>query len=313
MTTAVLSINQEQFQEARKQGIGSSEIGTLLGVNDYMTPYQLWLVKTGREKGFEGNKYTIAGHRLEGAVAEYFEDETGNVVIKESAPDITYYHPMHHFALATPDREYILNDLSRGILECKTTQKSIDPEFPPETWFCQLQWQLGILNAQDGAAYEEGSTAWLFRGLDFHCVHFEYDAAFFQYLLDKAGRFWEKHVLQDTPPPAKTGEDIQRAFPKHFSGKVVKATEELRNDYQRLIEVRAQKKVLELEEEQIKERMKLIMRDAEAISYYEETLVTWRASKPSRKFQKNAFETDHPELYQAYVEEVPGSRRFLVK
>ena len=59
--------------------------------------------------------------------------------------------------------------------------------------------------------------------------------------------------------------------------------------------------------------MKLIMKDAEAITYYEETLVTWKAPKASKKFQTKAFKEAHPELYNEFCKETPGSRRFLVK
>ena len=42
-------------------------------------------------------------------------------------------------------------------------------------------------------------------------------------------------------------------------------------------------------------------------------LVTWKQSKASAKFDVNAFKTDFEETYKAYLREVPGSRRFLIK
>ena len=71
----------------RELGIGSSEVGTILGVNPFETPYQLWLRKKGMTPPVEENEAMRAGHILEGAVARYFEEETGRQVIKSSDGD----------------------------------------------------------------------------------------------------------------------------------------------------------------------------------------------------------------------------------
>lgn len=39
----------EQWHLRRRLGIGGSEIGTILGLNKYQTPFDLWLLKTGRK------------------------------------------------------------------------------------------------------------------------------------------------------------------------------------------------------------------------------------------------------------------------
>ena len=39
----------EQWHLRRRLGIGGSEIGTILGLNKYQTPFDLWLIKTGRK------------------------------------------------------------------------------------------------------------------------------------------------------------------------------------------------------------------------------------------------------------------------
>jgi len=71
--------------------------------------------------------------------------------------------------------------------------------------------------------------------------------------------------------------------------------------------------MLKREEDQIKGQVQLIMRDAEAVKYYDETIVTWKQSKDSQVFDSKAFKTDNPDLYNQYLQTKPGSRRFLVK
>ncbi len=41
-------MNYQQWQEVRKQGIGSSDAATACGLNPYMSMLELWMIKTGR-------------------------------------------------------------------------------------------------------------------------------------------------------------------------------------------------------------------------------------------------------------------------
>lgn len=71
---------EEEFHAHRKKTVGSSDIPTLLGLNAQYgsTPYTLWLEKTGRKPGFEGNERTEWGHRLEPVIlAKFVEGFTG--------------------------------------------------------------------------------------------------------------------------------------------------------------------------------------------------------------------------------------------
>ena len=53
--------------------------------------------------------------------------------------------------------------------------------------------------------------------------------------------------------------------------------------------------------------------DAEGISFDGQTLATWKAPKPSQKFNAKAFQADDPETYSKYVTPLQGARRFLLK
>ena len=69
----------------------------------------------------------------------------------------------------------------------------------------------------------------------------------------------------------------------------------------------------EKNEKELKQQVQLIMKDAEKVTYMDEILVTWKASKESKFFDSKAFKAEHPELYEQYLQTKPGSRRFLVK
>lgn len=52
---------------------------------------------------------------------------------------------------------------------------------------------------------------------------------------------------------------------------------------------------------------------SEIITPYNEVLVTWKQAKASKSFDKDLFKQAMPDVYEQFVVEKPGSRRFLVK
>jgi hypothetical protein len=44
-----------------------------------------------------------------------------------------------------------------------------------------------------------------------------------------------------------------------------------------------------------------------------QTLVTWKSAKSNKRFSSDLFKQAMPDIYEQFVIEQPGSRRFLVK
>jgi hypothetical protein len=49
------------------------------------------------------------------------------------------------------------------------------------------------------------------------------------------------------------------------------------------------------------------------VSVSGDVLATWKSSKPSKRFSATLFQQAMPDIYDQFVIEQPGSRRFLVK
>jgi len=293
-------------QELRKKGIGGSEVAAILGMDDFSSPYRVWLDKTGRESSSVENKYTESGLILESAVAEFFERRTKYRIIKASANQKTVVHPDYPFVLGTPDRLYMeTSKIGKSVLECKTTQYTYDDV--PDKWFMQLQWYLGILGLMSGA------IAWLEHGLDFKYKEYEFDREFFEYMLTRVRAFWFDHVVKNVPPEPINSTDIERMFARHRDGAVIQATDEIKVVHAELVTVKETIKVLETRETQLTESLKMVMRDNEAIMAGTKPIITWRTSKPSMFFDTEKLKVNDPDVYNAYISERPGSRRFLVK
>ena len=78
--------------------------------------------------------------------------------------------------------------------------------------------------------------------------------------------------------------------------------------------VKDQIKALEEREEQLTAAVQGFMGvNSELVTFDNKVLATWKSSKSSKKFDAKLFQANQPSLYEQYVVEVPGSRRFLVK
>ena len=310
-TTIIRPKDRNEWLDYRRAGIGSSEIATIVGLNPYETPYQLWRRKIGLDEPKSETFAMKAGHYLEDAVSQFWSDATGRQIIKASAGDWIVRNDEKPFVQVSPDRTYWLDDNrsndNKGILECKTTQRAIDADDLPKTWFCQVQYQLG------GAEIQQGSIAWLTAGREFGYQDLTLVPDFYAWLVEEAERFWVDNVMGGKEPDCTNVQDVLIKFNKHTNGKVVEVGEDVMEAYNNLKSVREEIANLEKQKEELEAKLKMGFGDAEAISYGGNTLATWKAGKDSEKFDAKAFQADHPELAKQYTKSVKSSRRFLLK
>ena len=176
--------SREEWLQNRSNGIGASEAGTVLGLNPWETPYQLWRRKKGIDPPKVENFAMIAGHLLEDAVAQFFKRESHCHIIKASTDDYTITNTDAPYLRVSPDRTFwrvgaTHNEASKSILECKTTQMQIDADDLPKHWFCQLQMNLGV------GEYKDGALAWLTAGREFGYRDIDFDPEFFGWMRDE--------------------------------------------------------------------------------------------------------------------------------
>lgn len=310
-TTIIRPKDRNEWLKVRESGIGSSEVATIVGLNPWETPYQLWRRKVGIDSPKAENFAMKAGHYLEDAVSQFWQDETGHKVIKASAGDWIIRDNDRPYLQVSPDRTYWLGESrspdAKGILECKTTQMKIDADDLPKHWFCQVQYQLGV------ARYQQGSLAWLCSGREFGYKHIALLPDFFGWLVEEVERFHTDCIIGKKEPDATTVSDVLLKFNQHTGGKTIEVNDEIYEAYKNLKGVREEIKTLEARQEELEGIIKLRFEDAEALTYGGQTIATWKASKASPKFDANAFKAAHPDLAQEFTHTVQGARRFLLK
>lgn len=309
--------NREEWLEARSLGIGASEVGTILGVNPWETPYQLWRRKKGLDAPKQENFAMKAGHYLEDAVSKFFSDETGAHIIQSSKDDFMYVNVDKPFLRVSPDRTFwregvTHNEANKSILECKTTQMDIDSNEIPPYWYCQIQMNLGVSEKEDGA------LAWLCSGRKFGYSDIRFDPDFYAYMVEKLEKFWTDYINGEKEPPVTTIEDIQAKFPRSI-GKAVEASDEVMEAVNNLRMLKTQIDELTKQKKEAEDTIKTFMADADTLCLpgtKEATpsiIATWKTAKDTLKFDEKAFSAQYPENYKMYMIPVTGSRRFLLK
>ena len=304
----------EQWKKDRSKGVGGSEIGAVLGLNQYKTGYDVWLEKTGRKQNNVDNVFVRSGKYVETAIASLTEDEHENIAInKSSIPDVLYIHPEKQHLRVTPDRIYWNLNFDRdnkGILECKNTLKDIDPE-EVDYWEAQIIYAMVIL----GLNY--GMLSWLERGTFPYYKYYEMNkenADYAKYMIEEIDHFWNDHVLKDIPPEPKTGMETEQQYQGEEAEKYIVASDEIKEKTERLKEIKQRMKEDEKEEEKLKNDIKPFIKDAEGLTDSAgNKLITWKKTSGSAKFNQKSFKEQYPELFEQFVFKSKGSRRLLIK
>ena len=184
--------DREEWLNLRRDYIGGSDAGAVIGANPYKSAYQLWAEKTGRYPEFQGNLTTEVGSYLEEFVAKLFQRETGKNVRRKNRILVNDQYP---FACADVDRVVVGE---RALLEIKTTNSFLimrqlrGTEFP-DAYYVQCVHYLAV------TGLERIYLAVLMNCRDFKVFCLERDQEEIDALMAAEEAFW-KNVENDTAP-----------------------------------------------------------------------------------------------------------------
>lgn len=190
----------EEWKEWRRKGIGASDIAAIIGVCKYSTPYKVWLEKTGKSKGFEGNFATERGSELEPKVRARYE-----FLSMEDMPPGLAVHPKYEMFRASLDGRRVDG---RKILEMKVPSRESHLEAlsgkVPAHYIPQTQFQLGVTGADvlDYFSFNDREPDLEISAIVEVIPDIEYQGMLFA----KGLEFWEL-VTSNTPPPLTDRDD----------------------------------------------------------------------------------------------------------
>lgn len=202
-------MSREDWLTHRKNGLGGSDAGTIMGVNKWKSKFQLYLEKTGEYYEEINNDYVYFGNLLEDVVAKEFERRSGKKVRRRNQMLI---HPEHEFMIANLDRVVVGE---KALLECKTTSEYNLSEWEgdevPASYLCQIQHYLAV------TGFEMAYVAVLCGGNKFIWKEIPRDDELIDIIIDNEKQFWAKHILAENPPgidgSEAAGELLKKLYP----------------------------------------------------------------------------------------------------
>ena len=317
------------FHAERQTGLGGSDIGAILGLNPWRTPFQVYQEKIGEAAPFEGNLQTRFGSYAEEFVAREYCQATGRQVQRFNA---MLRHPTapligHVDRLVVPEgqkrasyKSEIRTDLG---LEAKTasafaTGRDSDwgesgTDQVPEAYLTQTAVYMALTGCP------QWDLAVMFGNQEFRIYRLRRDLELEAMILDEATRFWRDHVEARNPPTPSSEAEARQRWPRHSEGRIVEADQEIAALLCQLADCKRRGKEVADEEQGLKDRLLPLLADADSVRQGDLSLATYRANKDSQRtdWSKLAmaimswadFDTDQTaEWLNKYTTTQPGAR-----
>ena len=298
-----------EWHAARKNGIGGSEVAAILGLSNFATAYDIWESKTSDEaKHIDDNEQMRWGRILEPVIVTEY--------IKKTKNRVTFPPRLVH-----PDYPYMgvnLDGLANEniVVEAKNVRYGDEwgeegTDQIPIIYNVQCQYNMMVASAYYGIHILSADVPVLIAGSDHRIYHVPADIEMQGMLADVVHEFWEL-VRTKTPPEPKSAKEINQRFKTSKAGRVIASKDDLRN-LESCIRLKEDIAVLSERLEEKQGLVKYSMGEKDTLVYDGQTIATWRQGAQTKKFDKQLFMENEPDLYDEYCQEYAGNRNFLIK
>lgn len=207
----------QAWLQHRRQGVGGSDMSAILGLNKYMTPYQLWLDKTGRTKHEELDNWAIVkGRTLEPALRKRFKRLHPEYLVQDGT-DKSFTSRAHPCMQASLDGIIYDPQLDQyGVLEIKTANAvraktdwhNRDGELTaPDYYVAQVTHYMAVTGFSFAVFYADIGEREPVE------VRVERDEQDIQTIIHAAEQFWQ-FVQDDTMPMLLTAGEVNLIYPQ---------------------------------------------------------------------------------------------------
>lgn len=305
--------DRSEWLERRREGIGGSDAATVLGLNNYATPYTLWLDKTGRTlpDDLSDNEKVYWGNVLEPVVASEFAKRHPEYDVSEA--NYIMQSKGHPFMLASVDRvlheRNIIghtgfvdkNEPPVAVLEIKTCgdrRRSDWDDGVPPYYLAQVNHYLAV------TGFPRAYVAVLIGGQEYREYIVERDEEDINYLIAKERDFWQMVEDDQMPPFAGSAIDNQALvdqFPDDIGTFIQALDEDVKID--ELESIKATIKDLDTKRKAIESELRAAIGDNRGIQTprYKCTWTRTMADQLDTKRLKDEL----PDVCQAYTRKVP--------
>lgn len=303
-------LTKEQL-EARRKGIGGSDAATVLGLNPYQDPYELYLDKRGEappedEEFLKESRYW--GSVLEEPVANRAAEEMGYKIQKANQ---LITSKKHEFMIANIDRKVVgLEDKRRIGLEVKTAARpdgwgETGSDEIPHWIMLQCQHYLAVTE------YDHWDLAVLIGNRDFRMYRINPIQYIIDNLIEAEEEFWDR-VTHGVPPEpqwqsAATTRLIKNLYPG-TNGQVVQLPDVAQKYQDVMDDANEQKLVYEKVVAGCKNRLAMLMGEASVGLLSDGTAITRKEQtrkefiSPASKFMVSRRVKTLPKLATGAIE-----------
>ena len=298
----------EEWLQARKSGIGSTDSAAAVGLSQWKTPLQLWEEKTGAVDGtVEDNWYMARGRALEPVIRQHYADTYG-VEVKNF--DGVLRHPEFAFVLASLD-----GFTEQGRMTEFKTASSGKGWGEPGSDEIPKQYIVQVQHAMLVTGFDVCDVGVSIMGGEPRYYEVRADQELQTMLLSDIRFFWEEHVIKGIPPEPSTIEEKLKHY-QMDNEQIAYANDEVFAAYEQLSAMKETKKDIESEVKILEDTIKDFMLNAGAgvlVNPDGKPIVTWKEGKPVSRFDHVNFRADHYDLFRQYSKEGDPIRRFLVE
>lgn len=290
--------------KARGRDVTASVVGALFGAHPYVTPYELWAIKSGRAP--RADEETVAmrrGRLLEPVAVAILREDHPGWQIEHNAAENTYFRDPDRRLGATPDVVVTCPQRGRGIVQIKSVEAMvfrrgwIDAEGNPEAplW---IALQATLEAYLTGARWAAVMPLVIGFGIDAPLIDIplEHMHGVIEAMTERAAEFWEM-VKEGREPPIDYAADaalIDRLYqvgnPLHEVD--LTGVSGLLEDIQRRGVLRREMQEREAEVVRIETRIKSLMGGAELAHLAGGMKATWKTQR--RQGQDGRFILSRP-------------------
>lgn len=304
---STVDMSREDWLQARKHGIGGSDVSAIAGLNKWKSPVGVYLDKIGASLDEDtAGEAAYWGNVMEDIVAQEFTKRTGLKVRRRNA---ILKHSEYPWMLANVDR--LIVGEKEG-LECKTASEYLKGDWEgeeiPAAYLLQIQHYMAVT----------GFKAWwiavLLGGNKFHYKRIERDEEIIQYLIEIEKDFWLNHVEKENPPVfdgSDASVDLLKAlYPESEPESEINLPGEAETFIEALDALKEELKATETKKKEYENRLKDMLKDKET-GLVSDRIVTWKSHNQNRLDTKR-LKAERPEIYEAFVN-ISSVRKLTIK
>ncbi len=266
----IKTADRSEWLEARRAGIGASDIAAIMGISPWSTPFQVWASKVAEIPEDEGSEQMKWGRILENVILDEWATDhwpvnaRGQLIRSTDVP----------IMMATLDGVTVGFDNRAAVVEAKN-RSEWSWDSIPEHYHAQVQWQLAV------TGYEIGYLIVLFAGRHLETFEIEADNDYQTAQILAAGEFW-KLVEANEPPPTDGADNPLMAslWPYHTE----QAVEIGADAAIELYEARSADKEASERRDAAEASIKATLGEADTAVVGQQVVATWRNNGKGRRF-----------------------------